>query len=95
MLSRFMVERTFASLDEFYAEIKDLTVALQRNGFPDLGKKIHHHTFEVAWTTGSELLGELVEILHDVSTQTQGELQRQAGNCEYFAKNHRKLLKLD
>ena len=90
-----MVERTFANLDEFYTEVKDLAVELQHNGFSDLGKKIHHHTFEIAWTTGSELLGELVGILHDASVQTKGELQKRVASCESFAKNHRKILELD
>ena len=90
-----MNKSSFTTLNEYYDEVKSLSLALQEAGYIDEGKKIHHYTFESAWTTGSELLGELRIIFGELTGRVSGDLRERVRNCEHFAANHRKILGLD
>ncbi len=50
-----------------------------------------HH---MAWTTGSELLGELSLALRGMKGRHSGELDKEISKCLNFALNHRRILKL-
>jgi hypothetical protein len=90
-----MTKHSFSDLNEFYNEVKSLSAALQGAGFIDEGKKVYQYTFETAWTTGSELLGELRIIFGDLAKKVSGDLGERIRSCEHFAANHRKILGLD
>jgi hypothetical protein len=49
----------FRSNDEFWSHIDRLSEALCNSGFVEDGKKLHLLLHEVAWTTSTELFGEL------------------------------------
>lgn len=48
-----------------------------------------------AWTTSSELLGELALALGQMRGKYSGELDGEIAACLDFAANHRKILRLD
>lgn len=61
----------FSGTDDFYAYMDLLGARLSAEGLPDHARKLHTLIHDVAWTTGSELLGELgvelkrIQDLHD------------------------------
>ena len=55
-------------------EVKSLAAALQCHGYAELGTKIHQCAFESAWTTASELLGEIL-VLFDEEKTGRSELK--------------------
>lgn len=53
--------RTFASNQEFYDHIDSVTRSLAESGHREFAAQIDHLLHRVAWTTSSELFGELKE----------------------------------
>jgi hypothetical protein len=85
----------FPNLNEYYDEVKSLSVGLKDAGYIDEGKQIHHYAFKSPWTTGSELLAELQTLFGELERRVSGELRERVRSCEHFAANHRKILGLD
>ncbi len=54
-----MSVQQFSGTDEFYGFIDLLGQRLTTEGLAEHASKLHTLVHEVAWTTGSELLGEL------------------------------------
>jgi hypothetical protein len=64
----------FASSDEFYSFVDLLAQRLSEEGLPEQGRKIHFLLHEVAWTTSSELIGELGAVLLAVQREAEPHL---------------------
>lgn len=82
------------SLDEYYGALIDLASWLQRDGCLDDSYRLAR-LMHTAWTTSSELLGELALALGQMRGKYSGELDGEIAACLDFAANHRKILRLD
>jgi hypothetical protein len=51
--------RTYSSNQEFYDHIDKVVILLRSDGHEHEANKIHHLLHKVAWTTSTELFGEL------------------------------------
>ncbi len=85
----------FSSLDDFYKSVSELTTALEAQGFKGEAQGIRVLMHEVAWTTGSELLGELVLQFSKMKGRYPKDIAAWIRACHAFAKNHRRILGLD
>jgi hypothetical protein len=85
----------YKSLDEFYKAIDNLIEKLSASGFNDEAGKINSLMHETAWTTGSELLGELSLALKSMKQKYPKEISDEIKECLAFAVNHRKILGLN
>ena len=83
----------FKSLDEFYEAVTALSAWLKREGHLEDAQKLDT-LMHMAWTAGSELLGELMLSLEGMKGGYNGELQAEINECKEFAKHHRKILGL-
>ena len=85
----------FSSLDDFYKSVGELTAALEAQGFKGEAQGIRVLMHEVAWTTGSELLGELDLQFSRMKGRYPEHIAVWIQACHDFAKNHRRILGLD
>jgi len=67
-----------------YEPFDELISQLRAEGFEEVAAKLHTHLHETAWTTGSELLGELGLVLiafQRTQPATSGDLNRHLDLC--------------
>lgn len=83
----------FTNLDEFYAAVKQLIDWLGREGYPE-DAQILDGLLHTAWTTSSELLGELMLALKNMRGDYSPELRKEIDACYEFTLHHRKILGL-
>jgi hypothetical protein len=81
----------FTKLDEYYKAINVLTEWLKREGHIEDSKKLDA-IMHTAWTTGSELLGEIMLALKSLNGNYSLELRNEIDECFEFALNHRTIL---
>jgi hypothetical protein len=84
----------FKKLDEFYKAIDVLIERLNAEGYPGDAQRLNTLIHGTAWTTGSELLGELMLALKDMKGNYSHELRNEINECFEFALHHRKILGL-
>ena len=72
----------YNSNQDFYNHIDEFVVRLDQSNYAGYAKKLHHRLHDVAWTTTSELFGELKEIFKEllvtqpaVSKEMQNDLK--------------------
>ena len=85
----------FTAMDEFYAAFDALIERLTAEKHDDDARRLHTLMHEIAWTTGSELLGELVLALKEMTGKQSQELTREINECLEFATHHRQILGLE
>ena len=85
----------FTAMDEFYAAVDALIERLTAEKHDDDARRLHTLMHEIAWTTGSELLGELVMAFKDMNGKHSRELTRKIDECIRFATHHRQILGLE
>ena len=85
----------FTAMDEFYAAVDALIERLTAEKRDDDARRLHTLMHEIAWTTGSELLGELVLALKEMTGKQSQELTREINECLEFATHHRQILGLE
>lgn len=90
-----LVKTRFKSLDEFYLAVDNLIVRLRSVGNIEEANKLDLLMHQTAWTTSSELLGELMLALKSMKGSYASDVAREISECLEFAKNHRKILKLN
>ena len=61
--------------DPLYASIEELISALKYAGAEQLASILHHRMYTVAWTSRSELLDELHDVLTEGRDGLSGELK--------------------
>ena len=84
----------FKTLGEFYNAIDNLIERLMAIDFVDDAKKLNLLMHETAWTTGSELLGELELALKDMTGKFPEDVKDEIKECYLFAVHHRESLGL-
>jgi len=85
----------FTAMDEFYAAVDALIERLTAEKHDDDARRLHTLMHEITWTTGSELLGELVLALKEMKGKQSHELMREINECLEFATHHRQILGLE
>lgn len=83
----------FTELDEYYKAINVLIEWLKKDGHTEDSQKLDS-LMHTAWTTGSELLGELMLALKSMKGKYSPELRKEINECYEFALHHRKILGL-
>ena len=86
--------RPYQTVDEFYKAVEKLIQELKANGNTEEASRLDVLLHGI-WTTGSELIGELMLSLADMKGDFPREIQKQITDCHYFAKNHRRILGLN
>ena len=86
-------KKPYKTTDEFYEAVERLIKLLQGHGFEKEAKKLHG-LLHVAWTTSSELIGELMICLETINADLPKDLKKLKNDCHYFAKHHRRILGL-
>jgi hypothetical protein len=84
----------YKNLEDYYKAIDNLIEKLNAAGFMDEAGKINSLMHETAWTTGSELIGELSIALRTMKQGYPKEISDEIKECLAFAVNHRKILGL-
>lgn len=71
--------------------MEKLIELFQLHGYETESKKLDKllHGF---WTTGSELIGELMLYLETIDVNQPNDVKKLKDKCHYFAKHHRKIL---
>jgi hypothetical protein len=89
-----LLRRPYKTLDEFYKAVEKLIQDLKANGSTEEASRLDVLLHGI-WTTGSELIGELMLSLAKMKGSFPGEIRRQIDDCHYFAKHHRRILGLN
>ncbi|HEV8722478.1 MAG TPA: hypothetical protein VGW77_17820 [Candidatus Binatia bacterium] len=84
----------FKTLKEFYEVVDALTERLVAEHHDKEAGQLHTLMHEIAWTTGSELLGELTLALKNMNGKYSPELTGEIDECLEFAIHHRRILGL-
>ena len=71
-----LLVHTYKSNAEFYQHLDALTASLNESGFSEAGQKIAFLIHKVAWTTSSELFGELRILFREILQQHGDSLPR-------------------
>lgn len=83
----------FTNLDEYYKAINALIECLKNEGHAKEAQKLYT-LMHTAWTTSSELLGELQLALKGMKGHYSQKLRKEIDECFEFALHHRKILGL-
>ena len=89
-----ILKKPYKTTDEFYTAVEELIASLRSDGHESDAQRLDIILHGV-WTTGSELIGELMLCLADINLKLPKGLQNLKNNCYYFATHHRKILALD
>ena len=89
-----ILKKPYKSTDDFYKAIESLIELFRQHGFEIEAQKLDRLLHGV-WTTGSELIGELMLYLETISANLPKDIKKLKADCHYFAKHHRKILGLD
>ena len=81
-------------LDDFYPAVDALIRNLRVAGCDAGATRLHELLHETAFTTSSELLGELALALRGVGAVDSAALREEVARCIAFCRNHRRLLGL-
>jgi uncharacterized protein YqgV (UPF0045/DUF77 family) len=88
------LKKPYKTTDEFYKAVEKLIKLLQEHGFEEEAKNLGTILHGV-WTTGSELIGELMLFLEKTNVALPKDVKKLKNDCLYFARHHRKILGLD
>ena len=84
----------FTRLDDFYKAVDNLIEGLKTVGHPDEANKLDSLMHHTAWTTSSELLGELTLELKNMKGNYSSDITKEIAECLEFTTHHRKILGL-
>ena len=82
-------------MDSFYDGIDALIEELRAGQHDDEARLLQAIMHETAYTTGSKLIGELAAALTAMRGGYSFETQAKITRCLYFARHHRRILRLD
>ena len=85
----------FKALYELYQAVDALTERLAVEQHGDEARRLYSLMHEIAWTTGSELLGELMLAFKEMNRKYSPELTREIHECLEFTIHHRRILGLE
>jgi hypothetical protein len=83
----------FTNLDEFYPAVAVLIEWLIKDGYLEDSQRLK--TTMIAGSTGSETLGNIVNVLKSMKGNYSSGLRKEIKECLEFALHHRKIMGLD
>ena len=89
-----MNKSKFKNTEELYEAIDELAELLKKEGHGKYGDKLVDLVHNTAWTTGSELLGELNAFLNTISEPVKRDTRKLINECKYFCSNYRRIMGL-
>jgi len=90
-----MFHRTpYRTVDEFYKAVETLIQELKADGNTDEASRLDALLHGI-WTTGSEVIGELMLSLAAMKGDFPRKIRKQIDQCHCFAKRHRRILDLN
>ena len=95
VLHREAAMETFGSLSEFHEAIEALIASLRDGAHALEADILDHRMHRASWTTSSELLEELAQVLGGMSGAYPENARSMIHRCRHFAERHRRVLKLD
>jgi hypothetical protein len=87
------LRKPFKTVAEFYQAVETLIEELKANGSTEEAARLDM-LMRGVWTTGSELIGELMLSLGEMKGSFPKEVKHQIDDCHYFAKHYRRILGL-
>ena len=87
------LRKPYKTVDEFYKAVEQLIHSLRDSGKSDEASRLDS-LLHGAWTTGSELIGELMLSLADMKGNVPDDIRKQINACHYFAKHYRRVFGL-
>lgn len=87
------LKKTYTTIEEFYKSIEGLITALRAGG-KEIEANALNEIMHGAWTTSSELVGELMLVLKGMDADFSKDILVKKDACCYFAKHHRRILEL-
>ena len=84
----------FKTLNEFYPAVDALIERLVAEQHDSEAKRLRSLIHETAWTTGSELLGELMLAFKNMKGKYSPEVTKEIKECLEFTIHHRRILGL-
>lgn len=88
-----LLRKPFKTVAEFYKAVETLIQELEANGSDEEVAQLDV-LMRGVWTTGPELIGELMLSLGKMKGSFPRENRKQIDDCRYFAKHHRRILGL-
>ena len=88
------LRKPYKTVEEFYKAVEQLIQALTINGNTAEASRLDVLLHGI-WTTGSELIGELMLSLTDMKGDFPKAIRKQIADCRYFTAHHRRILGLD
>ena len=85
----------FKTIDEYYPAVDALIDRLIAERHEGDAKRLRSLIHETAWTTGSELLGELMLAFKNMKGQYSPEVTEEIKECLEFTIHHRRILGLN
>ena len=82
------------TLDGFYKAVDGLIESLAASNCMDDSRCLNGILHQTAWTTSSELMGELALAFKNMRGKYPPEIKREIDECREFAVRHRKILGL-
>ncbi len=79
-------------IESLYSSIDKLVSLLKIEGHEEASSKLQFYVHEIAWTTGSELIGELNLYLNKLNVPIEKETLSLLNECKNFCKNHRRIM---
>ena len=77
-----MATEKFTSIQDFYKFVDGLSDTLRKGGSSEAGQKIYYLVHKVAWTTSTELLGELRNVIKQINkSQLPNSIQNDIDIC--------------
>ena len=87
------LKKTYTTIEEFYKAVEGLITALHADR-KEIEASALEEIMHGAWTTSSELLGELMLVLEGMNADFPKDIRVKKDTCCYFAKHHRRILGL-
>jgi hypothetical protein len=85
--------KSYATVREFYKAVEALATDLRANGKESEAVRLDE-LLNGVWTTGSELIGELMVVLACMKGDFPEDIRKRINDCRYFAEHHRRILGL-
>ena len=87
------LKKPYKTVAEFYTAVESLIQELKAHGGVEDAARLDG-LMRGVWTTGSELIGELMLALGAMKGLYPKGIRKQIDDCHYFAKHHRRILGL-
>ena len=90
-----MKQSKLKTAEDLYEAIDQLGSMLEHEGLDRHQANLADLVHNTAWTTGSELLGELNQYLSKINEPLSTSTSQLLTECKYFCSNHRRIMGIE